>query len=67
MVTPFSGITVVDQGTGEKNVQSETSKMIDGGHDQMPDKIPKEDSDLGSAVWSLLHEYVFLLADVRGR
>ena len=41
--------------------------MIDGGHDQMPDKIPKEDSDLGSAVWSLLHEYVFLLADVRGR
>lgn len=49
---------IVDQGTEEKDDQWETSKIVDGGHDQMPDSIPKEDSGLGSAVWSLLHEYV---------
>ena len=48
---------VFDQGTEEKDDQWETSKIVDGGHDQMH-SIPKEDSGLGSAVWSLLHEYV---------
>ena len=51
-------IAGVDQGTEEKDDQWETSKIVVGGHDQMPDSIPKEDSGLGSAVWSLLHEYV---------
>lgn len=51
-------IADVDQGTEEKDDQWETSKIVDGGHDQMPDSIPKEDSGLGSAVCSLLHTYV---------
>ena len=51
-------IADVDQGTEEKDGQWETSKIVDDVNDQMPDSIPKEDSGLGSAVWSLLHEYV---------